>query len=74
MLSVCFIGLDQALEGCHARVILTAIPLKCEWNPFVVGFVVDVVCLMSLIFLCCSGMLGPRQNKASTGTEKNEGV
>lgn len=32
-------GLDSALEGCHAGLILISIPLKCEWNPFVVSSV-----------------------------------
>ncbi len=55
---VYFAGLDQALEGCHARVTLIAIPLKCEWNPFVVG---SLLMLFVSTILCCLGMLGPWQ-------------
>lgn len=70
LLSVYFAGLDQALEGCHARVTLIAIPLKCEWNPFVVGSLL-------MLFVCytfrCPGMLGPWQTRVPLALKRMQG-
>lgn len=43
ILSVYFTGLDQSLEDYNTKETLIAIPLKCEWNPFIVGALLFVL-------------------------------
>ncbi len=59
-MSVYFTGLDQAVEGCHTRVTLVAIPLSFEWNPRIVG---ALLILFVSNILYCPGILGPMQTR-----------